>query len=95
MPIAALWGVSMPAAQALMTRQVDPHEQGRLQGAIVSLSSLAGIVAPTVFTRAFAEVTGRDLHSGWAGVTFWLAAAMLIVAGVMAWRATRPAIRPA
>ena len=95
MPIAALWGVSMPAAQALMTRQVDPHEQGRLQGAIVSLSSLAGIFGPTVFTRAFAEVTGRDLHSGWAGVTFWLAAAMLIVAGVMAWRATRPAARAA
>ncbi len=91
MPIAAMWGVSMPAAQALMTRQVDPHEQGRLQGAIVSLSSLAGIVGPTLFTRAFAEVAGRDLHRGWAGVTFWLAAAMLIAAGVMAWRATRPA----
>jgi DHA1 family tetracycline resistance protein-like MFS transporter len=90
MPIAALWGVSMPAAQALMTRQVDPHEQGRLQGAIVSLASLAGILGPTVFTRAFADVTGRGLHSGWAGVTFWLAAAMLLSALVLAWRSTRP-----
>ena len=89
MPIAALWGVSMPAAQALMTRQVDAHEQGRLQGAIVSLSSVAGILGPTVFTRAFADVTGRNLHTGWAGVTFWLAAAMLGGALWLAWRATR------
>ena len=89
MPIAAFWGVATPAAQALMTRKVDSSEQGRLQGAIVSLSSVAGIVAPSIFTRAFAEVSGRDLHAGWAGVTFWLAAAMLLMALILAWRATR------
>ncbi len=90
MPIAAFWGVSMPAAQALMTRQVDAHEQGRLQGAIVSLSSVAGIIGPTIFTRAFADVTSKELHTGWAGITFWLAGAMLLAALVLAWRATGP-----
>jgi DHA1 family tetracycline resistance protein-like MFS transporter len=90
MPIAALWGISMPAAQALMTAQVDPHQQGRLQGAVVSLSSLAGIIGPTLFTRAFAQASARGPHIAWAGVTFWMAGLMLALAGVLAWRATRP-----
>ncbi len=90
MPIAALWGVSMPAAQALMTRQVDPHEQGRLQGAVVSLASVAGIFGPSLFTRVFADVTSSGLHTAWAGVTFWMAGLMLGLAGLLAWRATRP-----
>jgi len=89
MPIAAFWGLSMPAAQALMTQQVDAHEQGRLQGAIVSLSSVAGILGPSVFTRAFAAVSGEDLSPGWAGLTFWLAGAMLLAALVLAWKTTR------
>jgi DHA1 family tetracycline resistance protein-like MFS transporter len=90
MPIAALWGLAMPAAQGLMTRQVAPTEQGRLQGAVGSLGSLAGIAGPLLFTRAFADVSNRGLHTGWAGITFWLAAAMLLLALGLGWRATRP-----
>lgn len=89
MPIAAFWGVSMPAAQALMTHQVDAHEQGRLQGAVVSLSSVAGILGPSLFTRAFAAVSRHQLPAAWAGLTFWLAAAMLLAALLLAWRTTR------
>jgi MFS transporter, DHA1 family, tetracycline resistance protein len=88
MPIAALWGVANPAAQAIMTRQVDPHEQGRLQGAVASLSSVAGIIAPTLFTRTFAAVTQAHLHSAWAGVTFFLAGGLVGAAGLLAWRVT-------
>jgi DHA1 family tetracycline resistance protein-like MFS transporter len=88
MPITSLWGLAMPAAQGLMTRQVSPTEQGRLQGAVGSLASLAGIVGPILFTRAFADVTGQGLHTGWAGVTFFLAAAMLLGAWLLAWRGT-------
>ncbi len=88
MPIAALWGLAMPAAQGLMTRQVDPREQGRLQGAVVSLSSLAGIIAPTLFTRAFASVSAQNLRGPLAGLTFWLAALLLLLALGLAWRGT-------
>jgi DHA1 family tetracycline resistance protein-like MFS transporter len=84
-----MWGFAMPAAQALMTRQVAPTEQGRLQGAIGSLASVAGIIGPLLFSRAFAEVTGRHLHDAWVGLTFWLAAAMLLGGLFLALRSTR------
>jgi MFS transporter, DHA1 family, tetracycline resistance protein len=88
MPVAALWGVAGPAAQAMMTHQVDPREQGRLQGAVASLSSVAGIIAPTLFTRTFAAVTRAHMHNAWVGVTFALAAAMVGAAWLLAWLAT-------
>ena len=85
MPVAALWGVAQPAAQAIMTHHVDPREQGRLQGAVASLSSVAGIIAPTLFTRLFALVTQSGWHDAWVGATFWLAAAMVGSALLLAW----------
>ncbi len=88
MPIAALWGVTVPAAQAMMTHQVDPREQGRLQGAVASLSSIAGIIAPTLFTRAFAAVTDAHLHDAWAGITFGIASLLVGIGWIIAWRTT-------
>ena len=88
MPIAALWGIAQPAAQAIMTHQVDPREQGRLQGAVASLSSVAGIFAPTLFTRAFAAVTDSHLHNAWAGITFGIAALLVGAAWLIAWKAS-------
>jgi len=85
MPVAALWGVAGPAAQAIMTHHVDPREQGRLQGAVASLSAIAGIIAPTLFTRTFAAVTQSNTHGAWAGVTFGLAALMVGAGLVLAW----------
>jgi DHA1 family tetracycline resistance protein-like MFS transporter len=90
MPITAMWGFAMPAAQSLMTRQVAPTEQGRLQGAISSLGSVAGIIAPLMFTQLFAEITRRHLHDAWVGLTFWLAGFMLLLALGLGWRSTRP-----
>ena len=85
MPVAALYGVVQPAAQAIMTHHVDPREQGRLQGAVASLSSIAGIIAPTIFTRVFAVVTERNVQGPLAGATFWLAALMVASALLLAW----------
>ncbi len=87
MPVAAFWGVAQPAAQAIMTHHVDPREQGRLQGAVASLSSVAGIIAPTLFTRLFAEVAQPGVPIVWAGATFWLAALMVGSALLLAWYA--------
>jgi DHA1 family tetracycline resistance protein-like MFS transporter len=84
MPIAALWGARRPRI-AIMTHHVDPREQGRLQGAVASLSAIAGIIAPTLFTRTFAAVTQANMHGAWAGITFGLASVMVGAALVLAW----------
>jgi DHA1 family tetracycline resistance protein-like MFS transporter len=72
-----------------MTQHVLPHEQGRLQGAIGSLSSIAGILGPTLFTQTLAAVANVGPQTVWAGATFWLAAAIVAIGGLIAWRTTR------
>ncbi len=87
-PLLALWGLAGPNEQAIMTRQVDPHEQGRLQGAIASLAALAGIFAPTLHTQVFAAAIGA--YAGWhlPGLNFFMSAALLLVAWLIAYRVT-------
>src|SRR5690606_17513539 len=46
LPVSALWGLAAPATQSLITRQVSPDAQGRVQGALTSLISLVGIFGP-------------------------------------------------
>jgi DHA1 family tetracycline resistance protein-like MFS transporter len=89
-PVMALWGIATPSMQTLMTQHVDVTEQGRLQGALASLSGLASLIGPTAFTQTFAASIAP--HSGWhlPGAPFFLAAALVIAAMVVAWRTTRP-----
>lgn len=84
-PVMSLWGFAMPAAQSIMTRHVSVSEQGQLQGANASLMSLAGIVGPVIFTSLFAA-TLTDLP----GSPYLLAALLLLCAGTLGWRVTRP-----
>lgn len=88
MPVAAFWGVAQPSAQAMMTRQVDPREQGRLQGAVSSLASIVGIFGALLFPTVLAAVTGAQAHGIIAGATFWLAAILVGSALLLAWRVT-------
>jgi DHA1 family tetracycline resistance protein-like MFS transporter len=74
----------MPSAQSLMTRHVGVSEQGQLQGANASLTSLTGIFAPALFTQTFAATIDRM-----PGAAFMLAGLMLLVAMAIAWRVTR------
>ena len=52
-PIVAFWGMSGPAVQGLMTRRVEPTEQGQLQGAHSSLRGVSGLIGPFLFAAAF------------------------------------------
>lgn len=45
----ALWGLAMPTLQSLMTRRVGESEQGQLQGANMSVASIAGVASPLFF----------------------------------------------
>ena len=85
MPIAALWGTAQPAAQAMMSHLVDPREQGRLQGAVASTSSISGIVGAFLFPSTLALVSGSHDHGVWAGATFFIAAFVLGISLLLAW----------
>src|SRR5262249_13531911 len=73
-PLLALWGLSGPAAQALMTQQVDPSEQGRLQGAVSGLQGVAFMIGPVLFTATFAAFVGERARWQLPGAPFLLAA---------------------
>jgi DHA1 family tetracycline resistance protein-like MFS transporter len=87
-PLMALWGLAGPPLQSMMTHQVDPSEQGRLQGAIASLGSAAGIVGPFLFAQVFALSIAKNSPLHLPGFAFVLAAALLLVGAVVAWRVT-------
>ena len=88
-PVFALFGLTGPGMQGMMSRMVSPHEQGRLQGANSGLMSVAGLVGPLLFTNVFAwsiaPGPGRPL---W-GLALYLSAGLLLLALLLALRAAR------
>lgn len=94
LPVSALWAVAGPATQALVTRQVPPDAQGRIQGAMGSLVSLAGIFAPALFAGAFGLFIGPNSPVRLPGIAFLIAALLLLVAAFVAWRYTDAAHLP-
>lgn len=88
LPVFAFMGLVGPAAQALMTRHVGPSEQGRLQGANSSIMGITGMIGPGLFTLTFASFIGA--HRDWRlpGAPFLLAALLMAMAVVLAWRVT-------
>ena len=89
-PVMALWGVATPSLQTIMTRLVDPTEQGRLQGALASLVGLASLIGPTVFSQTFATSISRRADWGLPGAPYLLAAVLIFAAMLLAWRTTQP-----
>lgn len=85
-PIMVLWTMSSPAAQGMMSRRVSDSEQGELQGAIGSLSNLAWILGPSLFTFTFAYFI--EPARGWnvPGAPWYLGALLLFLAMFMATR---------
>jgi DHA1 family tetracycline resistance protein-like MFS transporter len=89
-PFTALYGLSTPSLQSLMTRRVGPSEQGQLQGATASLNGIANMTAPLLFTQIFALAVGRYGALNMPGAPFILGAALLVAALVVGWRVARP-----
>jgi len=87
-PVGALFGLTYPSLQGLMTRRVGPDEQGRLQGALASLMGIAGVIAPVLFTQTFAAAIGPFRELGAPGAPFLLAALLLVAAVVVRGAAT-------
>ena len=80
----AMWGLAMPTLQSLMTRRVGEDEQGQLQGATMSVASIAGVASPLFFGWVYTLTAGEDVAAWRSGVSFLIAAAVLAVAAVIA-----------
>ena len=94
LPISALWAVAGPATMALITRQVPADAQGRIQGSLSSLVSLAGIIAPATFASTFGYFISPAAPVRLPGVAFLVAALLLSLAALVAWRAARDVAAP-
>lgn len=64
----ALWGLAMPTLQSLMTRRVGEDEQGQLQGANMSVASIAGVASPLFFGWIYTQSTG----GGFGALARWI-----------------------
>ena len=53
MPLFGLGAVGLPALQSLLSGKVDAQRQGRLQGVLASITSLASIVGPLVISSLY------------------------------------------
>ncbi|MCJ0826249.1 TCR/Tet family MFS transporter [Luteimonas sp. 50] len=88
-PISAIWGLAAPSTQALITRQVGSDVQGRIQGALMSLVSMAGIIGPGIFAGSFGFFIDPRSPLHLPGAPFLIAALLLGVAITIAWRYAR------
>lgn len=90
MPVAALWGIANPALQALATQRVEPGQQGALQGAFGSVTSIGGMIGPLLFTSVFSAFLGKDGGADFPGAPFALASLLLVAAAALAWARAYP-----
>ena len=76
----------MPAAQSMMTHRVSEREQGELQGALQSMRSITFIIGPWLFLRMFGWFVDPKNPVHLPGAPYFLAAALLFTAMLMATR---------
>lgn len=89
----ALWGLAMPTTQSLMTQHVSDSEQGQLQGANMSVASIAGVASPLFFGAVYAWTVRDGTSMPYPGLAFYLAAAVLLGAALLGWMVARKADR--
>jgi DHA1 family tetracycline resistance protein-like MFS transporter len=84
MPIFALMGLVQPGLQGLMTRRVQPHEQGQLQGANSAIAGLTGLVGPGLYTVIFAWSLRHEATLHMPGLAVLVAGGMMALGFVLA-----------
>ena len=80
-PVGSLWGLATPPLQGMMSQLVDGTEQGKLQGANTSLTGIAQLIGPAIFTLSFSHVLGDNsmlLGTPFLIASFLVSAACLI-----------------
>ena len=89
-PVMIVWslsGIAGPTIQGLLSKQYEANEQGAVQGALASLQSLMGVAGPILATWIFGYFTSPAAPINLPGSPFFLGAALIIAAGLLARRA--------
>lgn len=92
-PVFALAGLTMPGLQGMMTAQVGPEAQGRLQGVNQSLVGVSSIVGPMLFGFVFAWSV-RHPAIQVPGLAIFVAASLTMLALLVVAGAPRPDAKP-
>lgn len=85
--IGSIAGLGSPAVQSIISRSVPADEQGAVQGALNSITSISGIVGPLLWTGLFSWAIAPHRHFNVPGLPFFLAAIASVLAAALAWRA--------
>jgi DHA1 family tetracycline resistance protein-like MFS transporter len=95
LPIYALAGLSGAPMQSIASREVEPNEQGQLQGALSSLRSMVTLVTPGLYTGAFALFVGPLAGLGFPGAPYMLAAILMAATAAILLRSATTLRSPA
>lgn len=87
--IGSLAGIGSPATQSMISQAVPADEQGAVQGALNSITSIAGVLAPLIWTAMFSWAIAPERSMKIPGLPFYGAAVVSLLAAVLAWRAFR------
>ncbi len=88
------WGMTGPAIQSMVTREVSAKEQGILQGSMTSIATASGIVGPPVAGTLFGYFIGDAAPVFLPGVAFMFGAGLFLVGLMLHLRRTpEPAAR--
>ncbi len=82
-----LGGICGPALQSVITKSVQPNEQGELQGALTSLMSGTSIIGPPLMTNLFYYFTHDSAPFKFAGAPFLLAFILMLISIVIIYSA--------
>ncbi len=89
MIVSSLSGLAMPCLQSMMTKLVEPNRQGELQGGLVSLSSVASILAPLIYTNTFNWSIQSGSWLKFEGLPYLIAAIIVFVGWLVLQRKQR------
>ncbi len=67
-PFGAFAGLTLPALQAVMSRETPANAQGELQGAIASIAGLSMMLGPIIMTQTFAAFASPESAISFAGI---------------------------
>ena len=85
--VANLFGFTTVAAlQSLISNAADERDQGRTMGAVASLNSVTGVLAPVIAATLLTVVSGRPPGDLWLGLPFFFCALLQGLAAVLAIR---------